>query len=136
MQNHVIDSNYFYDAIEQFAFNYTVYVVSNKVIDDYGRVTSTFSQHIIRGSLQSSGSSLNQSKDGNTKIWLYNFYCKSLYRLNIGDVINYKDKWLLVTNVQDFDEWGVRSAALSNIQLSEYKDLQEYVKYLQGDILV
>ena len=36
-QNHVIDPTYFYDAIEEFAFNYTLYVNTGKNIDDYGK---------------------------------------------------------------------------------------------------
>ena len=33
-QFHVIDPTYFYDAIEEFSFNYTIYVVIGKSIDN------------------------------------------------------------------------------------------------------
>ena len=101
MINHVIDPTYFYDAIEEFAFNYTIYVETGKVVNDYGRYTITYTTNTIRGSLQSQGTSLNQSKNGNTVESKYNFYCKSLYRINIGDIIcgdNTSDK---VINIQN-----------------------------------
>lgn len=136
IQNHVIDPSYFYDAIEEFSFNYQLYSKTEKVIDDYGRVTFRFTNYIIRGSLQSEGTRINRSKDGNTTELSYKFYCKSLYRISIGDFILYKNNWMIVEEVQDYDEYGVREATLKGVQLIHYKDLLEYVKYLQGDILV
>ena len=38
-QNHVVDPTFFYDAIEQFAFDYDWIVQSDRNIDDYGRLT-------------------------------------------------------------------------------------------------
>lgn len=136
MQNHVIDPTFFYDAIELFAFNYNWYVVKDYEIDDMGRRITKFDSQIIRGSLQPRTSSLNLNLSGNSTELKYDFYCKSLYRINIGDFIFYKNRFLHVDGVSDYDEWGVRSASLTMVNLSDYKDLEEYVKYLEGDIIV
>lgn len=136
MQNHVIDPTYFYDCIEEFSFNYNIYVVEKKEIDASGNVKRTYSKNLIRGSLQSQGVELRQSKDGNTKEMRYNFYCKSLYRIDIGDIIEYKNRYLRVESVKDFDEYGVRECSLLMVQLTKYRDLADYIKYLQGEELV
>lgn len=135
-QNHVIDPTFFYDAIEEFSFDYSCYFVCGEDYDDEGKTIKKYDKKIIRGSLQSKGSSLNQNKTGSRIIKSYEFYCKSLYRLNIGDVIEYKDDYYMVDAVNDYDEFGVRSCALSMIQLTKYKDLKEYIKYLRGELQV
>ena len=136
MQNHVIDPTYFYDCIEEFSFDYNIYVVEKKEIDASGNVKRTYSKNVIRSSLQSQGVELRQSKDGNTKEMRYNFYCKSLYRIDIGDIIEYKNRYLRVESVKDFDEYGVRECSLLMVQLTKYRDLADYIKYLQGEELV
>lgn len=136
MQNHVIDPTYFYDCVEEFSFDYNIYVVEKKEIDAGGNVKRTYSKNAIRGSLQSQGVNLQQSKDGNTKEMRYNFYCKSLYRIDIGDIIEYKNRYLRVESVKDFDEYGVRECSLRMVQLTKYRDLADYIKYLQGEKLV
>jgi len=135
-QNHVIDPTFFYDVIEEFSFNYTIYVLTGKSIDEYGETTSTYTTSTIRGSLQSHGTTLNKSLEGNTTSIRYNFYCKSLYRINIGDVIVYKNNYLRVISVRDYDEYGCRSCELEQVQLTAYRDLAAYVKYLQGQEFV
>lgn len=135
-KNHLIDPSYFYDTIEEFAFDYDIYVKTGEVQDEYFRAKMTFEKKTIRGSLQTQGLSLNQTKTGNTQTNEYNFYCKSLYRINIGDFIFYKGQWLHVDSVHEYDEWGVREAHLTMVQLSSYKDLEEYVKYIEGQEIV
>ena len=135
-QNHVIDPTYFYDAIDEFAFNYIIYVVNDTEIDDYGKVITTYKQNIINGSLQSDGVRERQSKSGTTQDKKYRFYCKSLYRIDIGDIIEYKDNYLRVNFVKDYDEYGVREAELQVIKLSMYRDFADYIKYLKGEKLV
>ena len=135
-QNHLVDPTFFYDAIEEFAFDYDLFREKGINIDDMGRKITKFEKTTIRGSLQSQGKSLNQSISGNTQRMKYDFYCKSLYRINIGDFIFYKNRWLHVDSVNDYDEWGVRSCSLTMIQLTDFKDLAEYVKYLEGEMLV
>ena len=135
-KNHLIDPSYFYDAIEEFAFDYDIYIQVDRKLDEYHRLSYSFEKTIIRGSLQTQGLSLSMSKKGNTQANTYNFYCKSLYRINIGDFIHYKNMWLHVNSVHEYDEWGVREATLEMVQLSAYKDLEEYVKYINGDIIV
>lgn len=135
-QNHLVDPTYFYDAIEEFSFNFTIYTVTNTTIDDYGNVKYTYDNAIIRGSLQSDGTRLVQSQEGNTTVVKYRFYCKSLYRINIGDIIEYKNKYLRVDFVQDYDEYGVRNCELTMIQLTAYRDLRDYIRYLNGEVLV
>ena len=102
-QNHVIDPTYFYDAIDEFAFDYKIYVVNDTEVDDYGKVITTYKQNIINGSLQSDGVRERQSKSGTTQDKKYRFYCKSLYRIDIGDIIEYKDNYLRVNFVKDYD---------------------------------
>ena len=132
-KNHLIDPHFFYDAIEEFAFDYDIYVQVDETTDEYYRKKYIFEKRTIRGSLQTQGLSLNLSKDGNTMTNEYDFYCKSLYRINIGDFIFYKNTWLHCNSVHEYDEWGVREAHLTMVQLSAYKDLEEYVKYINGE---
>ena len=135
-QNHVIDPTYFYDAIEEFAFNYKCYILKKEDVDNYGRIVKDYDVKMVRGSLQSQGLFLSQSKSGNTQSWSYNFYCKSLYRLSIGDFIFYNNKFLRISSVNDYDEWGVRSYGCEMVELSAYKDLEEFVKYEKGEKIV
>ena len=135
-QNHVIDPTFFYDAIDMFSFNYTIYVVTGKTIDNAGKTVTTYTTKTIPGSLQSQGTQLEQALEGNTTTIEYNFFCKSLYRINIGDVIVYKDNYLMVDSVRDFDEWGCRSCTLKQIRLTAYRDLAEYVAYVTGQKIV
>ena len=41
-QNHVIDPTYFYDAIEEFSFDYDLYVNTGKTVDNMGRRVLTY----------------------------------------------------------------------------------------------
>lgn len=135
-QNHLIDPTYFWDAVEEFSFNYKIYVVNDMDVDDYGRTKITYKENIIRGSLQTQGLKLNQSKKGNLNELEYDFYCKSLYRINIGDIIEYKNNYLRVDSVHDYDEYGVRSAHLVMISLAAYRDFADYLDYINGKKLV
>ena len=135
-QNHVIDPTFFWDAIEEFSFDYTIYINTSKTVDEYGRRKLGYTKEIIRGSLQSQGSRVNRSKSGNTDTKSYEFYCKSLYRINKNDVIEYNNDYFIVVGIQDYDEYGVRSASLNQIQLTAYRDLADYVNYLKGDKIV
>lgn len=134
--NHLIDPTYFYDAIEEFAFNYVIYVLTGKTLDEYGETKNTYMKTTIRGSLQTQGLSLNQEMSGNVYKLAYNFYCKSLYRINIGDVIKYQNNYLRVISMKEYDGFGVRSCSLEMIQLSAYRDLAEYIKFIEGEELV
>lgn len=137
VQNHVIDPTFFYDAIELFAFNYDWYVASDvPELDDLGRRVQKFQKMKIRGSLQPQGTTLNLSTSGNTENLKYDFYCKSLYRINIGDFIFYKNRFLHVDGFHDYDEWGVRQATLTMVNLNNYRDFKEYLEYLNGEIIV
>lgn len=135
-KNHLVDPSYFYDAIEEFAFDYDIYVKIREIQDEYYRTKMQYQKQTIRGSLQTQGLRLTQNKSGNIQTNEYNFYCKSLYRIGIDDFIFYKGQWLHVDSVHEYDEWGVREAHLTMVQLSSYKDLEEYVKYLEGELIV
>lgn len=135
-QNHLVDPTFFYDAVEEFSFDYDIYVLAGKSLNEYGETQYQYSKEIIRGSLQSRGNRLVQSKEGNTTEYQYNFYCKSLYRIDIGDILEYKGNYLRVSSIQDYDEFGVRECSLSMIQLTAYRDLAAYIKYLEGIELV
>lgn len=136
MRNHIIDPTYFFDAIEEFSFNYEWFPIIKKELNDYGRYVDKFDKKIIRGSLQSKGEKIIRSKTGNIREHIYEFYCKSLYRINIGDFILYNNKWLIVTDVQGYDEYGVREATLKMVELTSSKDLYEYIRFLNGDKII
>ena len=136
MANHIIDPEFFYDVIDEFEFGYKCYILSGKKIDDYGRTKSSYETKTIYGSLQTQGTTLEQKTTGNIQVVRYNFYCKSVYRINIGDIIFYNNNYLRCTSVHDYDEYGVREASLEMIQLSTYRDLEEYIKYEEGDELI
>lgn len=135
-QNHVIDPTWFWDAIEEFAFDFDWFVVSSITTDELFREKRTYTKDIIHGSLQSQGTALNQSTAGNTENMEYEFYCASIYRIKVDDFILYKNRWLHVESVRDVDEFGVRSARLKMVNITNYNDLLEYIKYLNGGILV
>ena len=135
-QNHVVDPTYFYEAIEQFSFDFDWYPIKDTEIDELGKRVLKYGKETIRGSLQSKGTRLNQNVNRNSEDMQYEFYCKSVYRISIGDFIFYKNRWLRVFTVNDFDEYGVRSAVLQMVELNNYKDFKEYLKYLRGETLV
>ena len=132
-QNHVIDPTFFFDAILEFAFDYDWYAMTGWETDEMKRRVAKFDHRIIDGSLQPERSSIDFKVTGNTNTLKYNFYCKSLYRINLGDFIHYKDRWLHVDEVQDYDEWGVRQVALTMVNLTDYRDFEAYLKYLNGE---
>lgn len=136
--NHVIDPTFFYDAINEFAFDYNLYVlIANDEIDEAGYTISRYELQTINGSLQSTGSSRNRSKDGNTISKEYDFYCKSLYRIKEDDILEYKNNYYICTAINnDYDEWGVRSARLKLTSLTTHRDLADYIKYLEGRKLI
>jgi hypothetical protein len=135
-QNHVIDPTFFYDAIEEFAFDYDWYPLTGVDTDDLGRTVSTFGKSVIRGSLQSQGVTLSQNVSLNTENMEYQFFCKSLYRIGVGDFMLYKNRWLHCEGFHDYDEWGVREAALKMVNIANYHDFQEYLNYLKGQNIV
>lgn len=134
--NHIIDPTFFYDAIEEFAFNYDIATICEKDVDDYGNEKFRYRPSSIRGSLQPKEQRLNQSKEGNTQSLAYDFYCKSLYRINEGDYIYYKGRGLRVKSVVELDEFGVRECHLECTDLVVKRNLDDYVNYLNGDELV
>lgn len=136
VQNHVIDPNYFDEAIEEFAFDYNWFVRTGVTVDDLGRSVTKFEQQTIHGSLQPEGSNINFRVEGNTTNLKYKFYCKSLYRITTGDFILYKNRYLHVDGWHDYDEWGVRECSLTMVNLSEYHDFKEYLEYLEGEKIV
>ena len=132
-QNHVIDPTFFFDAILEFAFDYDWYAVQGYELDDMKRKVAKFDHQIINGSLQPQTSSIDFKSTGNTHTLTYKFYCKSLYRINLGDFIHYKERYLHVDAVQDYDEWGVREVSLTMVNLTDYRDFESYLNYLNGD---
>lgn len=138
MNNHVIDPTYFYDCIEEFSFDFNLYVLTeNDDVDEKGYTISKYELQTIRGSLQSTGSSRARSKEGNTLRKEYDFYCKSLYRIKEDDILEYKNNYYICTDINnDYDEYGVRGARLKLISLTAYRDLADYIKYLEGQKLV
>lgn len=135
-RNHVIDPQYFWDAIEEFSFDFDIYVLVSKDLDEYGMQDHKYEKRTIRGSLQPKVDKIIESKTGNTIQCTHAFYCKSLYRIDKGDIIEYNGLYLRCEDTKPIDEFGVRSAKLRMIQLTEYRDLNAYVKFLNGEELI
>lgn len=133
--NHIIDPSYFDDAIEAFSFNYEWWHINNMIVDDYGNQKNQFTKLTIVGSLQPQGYNKQFNKEANVETRPYNFYCKSIYRIVIGDFIRYNNLWLIVTSVTPLDEYGVRSCSLETTQISQYQDLMEAIKALTGEVI-
>lgn len=136
MNNHLIDTSYFDDAIEEFSFDYDWYHVSGQVVDDYGNQKNTFIKLPLRGSLQPKTRTRQMNKEGMTETREYDFYCKSIYRIDSGDFINYQNDWLIVTSVSPYDEYGVREVHLESANPAMYRDLQEAIKALSGETII
>lgn len=134
--NHLVDPTFFYDVIEEFAFDYDIYIEQPDSVDDYGNTKINYKKERIRGSLQVQGKPLRQSKSGNTMDVQYMFYCKSLYRIDIGDIIEYDNSFLRCIDVHPYDEYGVREARLQMIQLTAYRDFADYIKFIKGQKIV
>lgn len=133
LRNHVVDPTFFYDVIEEFAFDYKIFIVNKSdEPDDYGNTKLSYHEEDIRGSLQIQEKRLSQSKSGNTHSVEYMFYCKSLYRIDIGDIIEYEGNYLYCDRTHPYDEYGVREAHLTMIQLANYRDFADYLKYKRG----
>lgn len=135
--NHIIDPTYFYDAIDMFAFNYTIYR-KNAVdeIDEYGRAKISYKKDIISGSFQTQGNDKSRKASGNTDSELVNFYCKSIYRIHKDDIVERYGNYYIVNGIHNYDEWGVREATLSMINISQNRDFSEWLKFQTGGIIV
>ena len=131
-QHHFIDPLFFLDAVLEFGVEYDWYVTKGYIIDDMGRRIAQFDKQNIFGSLQPQSGSINFSTTGNTTSLKYKFYCMSKYRINYGDFIHYHERYLHVDEVQEYDEAGVREVSLTMINLSDYRDFEDYIKYLDG----
>lgn len=132
--NHVIDPTFFFDAIDEFSFEYPFYVVSKEDdVDEYGNAKLKYQASTISGSLQIQTNRESQSKEGNTFEVEYMFYCKSLYRINVGDIIEYNGNFLRCNGIHPYDEYGCREASLKMIQLSAYRDFADFIKYIRGE---
>ena len=60
-------------TIEEFAFDYDIYVQTSETLNAYYRKAYTYEKQTIRGSLQTQGLSLRQSKSGNTETNEYEY---------------------------------------------------------------
>ena len=135
--NHIIDPTFFFDAVEEFAFNYTIYR-KNKVdtIDDYGRAIPNYTKDIIRGSFQTKGSAISRKTQGNTDSENIDFYCMSLYRIDIGDIVERNGNYYICSNIHNYDEWGVREASLTMKTLQEVRDFSDWLSFQNGGKIV
>lgn len=135
-QYHFIDPYFFLEAVLEFATEFDWYPLTGYEIDDLGRRVSKFDKQKIIGSLQPQRSSIDFRKEGNTHSLTYNFYCMSKYRINLGDFIHYKDRFLHVDSIQEYDEAGVRECSLTMINPTDYRDFESYLNYLNGTTTV
>lgn len=133
--NHIIDPSYFDDVIEQFAFDYVWLHNKGLEVDELGNQKNTYEELQIRGSLQPQNYRREMNKEGNTESRPYQFYCKSIYRIDVNDVIVYKNTYLMVNAVAPYDEYGVRRVDLESIDIAQYRDLQDAIKCLTGEVI-
>lgn len=131
-QHHFIDPLFFLDSILEFGVDYDWFASKGYVTDSMGRRVTTFDKRTIFGSLQPQTGSVVFSKSGNTTSLKYKFYCMSKYRINYNDFIHYHNRYLHVDEVQEYDEAGVREVSLTMVNLSDYRDFEDYLKYLDG----
>lgn len=133
-----IPQDYFLEAINEFCEpgDYDWYRINGVAYDNLNREIIKFTKEGIHGSLQSKGTNLNQNKKGNTTTHKYEFFCSAVYQIKIGDFIydDFRNEWLHVDGItNDYIEWGVRGVSLTSINLNEYKDLRDAVKFLNGE---
>lgn len=133
MNHHIVDPSFFKDVILMYGTLFDAYFVSGVIVDEFGMQKSKFEKLEIEGSLQTQGTKLVQRSSGNVRRHMFEFYCMSKYRLRIGDFIVYDSKLLHITDMQSFDEYGVRKCDLEMTQLNEHQDLQEFIRTLTGD---
>lgn len=133
--NHIVSPSYFDDCIAQFEFTYEWYHITGMDVDDLGNQKNTFTKFDIKGSIQPQTTRRQQKKEGMIETREYEFYCKSIYRIDCGDFINYNNDWLIVTSVNPYDEYGVRKVSLESANPSMYRDLEEAKKCLTGEII-
>jgi len=137
MDGHIIDATYFYDAVEEFAFNYTIYYKGKgDELDEYGRAIPQYEKSTIRGSFQTQGNRISRKLDGNIQTEGASFYCMSLYRIHINDIVERNGNYYIVNQITNYDEWGVRKAELSVMTIQENRDFQEWLKYQTGGTIV
>lgn len=136
VKRHIVDPTFFDDVLHEFDFPIDWYVRTGKTQNALGQMINSYTKQEIIGSLQSRGVDYQTRKEGNIDVMRYDFFCKSLYRIKNGDYLNYKSKWLKVERVQDYDEWGVRECSTIEVNLMQENDLNEYIKYLEGEIIV
>ena len=130
----IIDPNFFDQAINEFKFTYIWYVETGIRIDDLGRRIPSFDKRTIEMSLQPDQSRLVQTSQGNHHELTYKWYCKAIYRVNIGDFFFVlSGNYLHVDSVQSYDGWGVRQGSCTMVNLSQYKNLEDYIKYINGE---
>ena len=132
-QHHFIDPLFFLDAINEFGVFYDWFAMTGYDTEDMGRRIAQFDKQEIFGSLQPQTGSINFSTTGNTTSLKYKFYCMSKYRINYGDFIHYHERYLHVDEVQEYDEAGVREVSLTMVNLTDYRDFEDYLKYLTGE---
>lgn len=132
MQHHFIDPYFFLDAVLEFATEFDWYPLIGYDVDELGRRVAKFDKQKIVGSLQPQSSSINFRIEGNTHSLKYRFYCMSNFKISLGDFIYYKNRYLHVDEVQEYDEAGVRECALTMINLTDYRDFEDYLNYLNG----
>ena len=132
--NKLVDPLWFYDAVEEFKFTYVWYVQGKIEKDELFRQVVRYERQTIDGSLQIQDTNLNMNgTGGNTQSTKYKFYCMANFRIKTGDFIYDNGRYLHVDGFHAYDEYGVRTAELTEINLNDYKDLQESIRFLNGE---
>lgn len=127
----IADKTFFDDALLEFGDHVTVYTRDKVDLNEYGEVISTYKKYTIWGSLQPESNSRAEVDKGSHIEQLYNFYCDSVYRIYIDDIIlTESGEWLQVYEYTPWDLYGVREVKCKSVNLTETRDLKEFKKYL------
>lgn len=134
--NPLIDPSTFVEVIDEFKIELDALIKTTTEVNDLGKKVKKYKKEVVEGSLQSKGKEETIEGTGNKVIWKYKFYCLAIFRLNIDDYILYKEKLLRVKSFQDYDEWNVRELDLESVDISAYRDPYEYIKFINGEVII
>lgn len=135
-KQHIIPPTFFWPGISIFEADYDCYIKTGVDIDALGNRHDTYTKQTIKCSLQRQVRTKEQDTTGNKVPQRCNFYCKSIFRLDIDDYIFADGQYFIVKEMQPYDEYGCREGVVERVDIRNNKDLMEYIKYLEGDELI
>lgn len=128
------DKTFFWNSLRVFEKEYDVYVKDDIRIDEYGNRKISFATYKVFLVLETMGRSKQTNQKGNYLTNIYKWYSRDTYRLDVGDFIQAGSKTIMITEVRENDDYGVREGSGEVIDLSNYRDLDEFIKTLRERI--